>query len=173
MSVEEELKESIEHAKEPFDRNVALTMAVLAAVIAVVSVAGQILVTEELLGQQKASDQWSYYQAKDLRRYESEVARDTMAALNAGSAAVNRYTANAEKYDKERGEIQNEAKQMEEESHVSGTKALRTHIGEVFLELAIVLASLAILTKRRPIWYGSILSGFIGAGIAATALLIH
>ena len=173
MSAEEELKESVEHAREPFEVNVALTMAVLAAVIAVISVAGQILVTEELLGQQKASDQWSYYQAKDLRRYESEVARDTMAAINAGPAAVNRYAANVERYDKERGEIQNEARKFEEESHLSGKKALRTHIGEVFLELAIVLASLAILTKRAPVWYGAMLMGLVGAGVAATALLIH
>jgi hypothetical protein len=53
MSVEEELQEHAEHAKEPFDRNVALTMAVIAAVMAIVSVAGQILTTEELLNQQK------------------------------------------------------------------------------------------------------------------------
>jgi len=173
MSVEEDLKESVEKAKEPFDRNVALTMAVIAAVMAVVSVMGQILVTEELLGQQKASDQWSFYQAKDIRRYESEVARDTMAALSAGPGAVNRYAANAERYDKERGEIQTEAKKFEEESHVAGAKALRAHIGEVFLEIAIVLASLAILTKRRAMWFASILSGLVGAGIAAMAMLLH
>jgi Domain of unknown function (DUF4337) len=173
MSVEEELKENAEQAKEPFDRKVALTMAVIAAVMAIVSVAGHILTTEELLNQQKASDQWSYYQAKDIRRYESDIARDVMAALSAGPAAVNKYAANMERYDKERGEIQTEARKLEEESHVSGSKALRTHLGEVFLEIAIVLASLAILTKRRPMWFASILSGLVGAGIAATALLIH
>jgi hypothetical protein len=173
MSVEEELQEQAEHAKEPFDRKVALTMAVIAAAMAIVSVAGQILVTEELLNQQKASDQWSYYQAKDIRRYESDIARDMMAALSAGPAAVNKYAANMERYDKERGEIQSEARKLEEESHISGSRALRTHIGEVFLEIGIVLASLAILTKRRPMWYISMFSAVFGAVIAATALLIH
>jgi len=173
MSVEEELQEHAEHAREPFDRTVALTMAVIAAVMAVVSVAGHILTTEELLGQQRASDQWAYYQAKDIRRYESDVARDMMAALSAGPAAINKYAANVERYDKERSEIQNEAKKLEEESHVHGAQALRTHIGEVFLEIAIVLASLAILMKRRPMWYASMLSALVGAGIAATAALIH
>ena len=173
MSVEEELKEQAEHAKEPFDRNVALTMAVIAAVMAIVSVAGQILVTEELLNQQKASDQWSYYQAKDIRRYESDIARDVMAAVSAGPAAVNKYAANMERYDKERGEIEKEARKLEEESHVHGAQALRTHLGEVFLEIGIVLASLAILTKRRQMWYLSMFSAVVGAGIAATALLVH
>jgi hypothetical protein len=173
MAIEEELHELAEKAKEPFDRNVALTMAVIAAAMAVVSVMGQIMVTEELLGQQKASDQWSFYQAKDIRRYQAEVARDTMAALSAGPAAVKRYAANAERYDKERGDIQNEARKFEEESHVAGARALRTHIGEVFLEIAIVLASLAILTKRRTMWFASMLSGAGGAAIAATAALLH
>ena len=54
MSVEEELQENAEHAehaKEPFDRKVALTMAVTAAVMAIVSVMGHILTTDELLAQ--------------------------------------------------------------------------------------------------------------------------
>lgn len=173
MSVEEELQEHAEHAKEPFDRNVALTMAVIAAVMAIVSVAGQILTTEELLNQQKASDQWAFYQAKDIRRYESDIARDMMAALSAGPAAINKYAANMERYDKDRGDIQNEARKLEQESHVHGARALRTHIGEIFLEFGIVLASLAILTKRRQMWFISILSALVGAGIAATALLVH
>lgn len=173
MSVEEELQEHAEHAKEPFDRNVALTMAVIAAVMAIVSVAGQMLTTEELLNQQKASDQWAFYQAKDIRRYESDIARDMMAALSAGPAAINKYAANMERYDKDRGDIQNEARKLEQESHVHGARALRTHIGEIFLEFGIVLASLAILTKRRQMWFISILSALVGAGIAATALLVH
>ena len=173
MSIEEELQEHAEHAKEPFDRNVALTMAVIAAVMAIVSVAGQILTTEELLTQQKASDQWSFYQAKDIRRYESDIARDMMAALSAGPAAINKYAANMERYGKDRGDIQAEARKLEEESHVHGARALRTHIGEIFLEFGIVLASLAILTKRRQMWFISMFSALVGAGIAATALLVH
>jgi len=173
MSVEEELHEQAERAKEPFDRNVALTMAVIAAVMAIVSVAGQILVTEELLNQQKASDQWSFYQAKDIRRYESDIARDMMAALSAGPAAINKYAANMERYDKDRGDIQAEARKLEGESRVHGAQALRAHLGEVFLEIGIVLASLAILTKRRQMWFLSILSALAGTGIAATALLVH
>ena len=173
MSIEEELQEHSEHAKEPFDKRVALTMAVIAAVMAIVSVMGHILTTDELLAQQKASDQWAFYQAKAIRRYESDIARDMLAAVSAGTAGINKYAANVERYEKEGGEIQTEARKLEEESHVRGAQALRTHVGEVFLEIAIVLASLAILTKRRPMWFASIVSGLVGAAIAATAALIH
>ena len=56
-------------------------MAIIAAVLAVVSVLGHIATTEELLNQQKASDQWAYYQAKSIRRYTSEFAGDLFASL--------------------------------------------------------------------------------------------
>ena len=173
MSVEEELKEQAEHAKEPFDRKVAITMAMIAAVMAIVSVTGHILTTDELLSQQKASDQWAFYQAKSIRRYESDIARDVLAAVSVGPVGINKYAANVERYEKEGAEIQEEAKKLEEESHLRGAQALRTHVGEVFLEMAIVLATLSILSKRRPMWFASIVSGLIGATVAATAILIR
>src|SRR5580700_610195 len=167
MSVEEELQEGIEKAKEPFDKKVAATMAILAAFLAVVAVLGQIMITEELLLQQKASDQWSYYQAKSIRRYQSEVARDLFAGLKMADES-GKYQKNAEKYRKEDEDIQKEAQGLEQESHLRGRQALGFHFGEVFLEFSIVLASLAILTKRAWLWYASILSGTIGAVVAAT-----
>src|SRR5262245_13837941 len=112
MPLEEELQESAEHAKAPFERNVALTMAVIAAVMAIVSVMGHILTTDELLAQQKASDQWAFYQAKAIRRYESDIARDMLAAVSAGNAGINKYAANLERYEKEGEEIQTEAKKL-------------------------------------------------------------
>lgn len=173
MSVDEELQEHAEHAKDPFDRKVALSMAVIAALMAIVSVTGHILTTDELLAQQKASDQWSYYQAKSSRRYESDIARDMLAAANAGPAAVNKYAANVERYEKEGEDIQAEARKLEQESHLRGAQAFRIHIGEVFLEIGIVLASLAILTKRRMMWHSSLGSAAVGAVVAATALLVN
>jgi hypothetical protein len=167
MSVEEELQEHTEHAKEPFDKKVAATMAILAALLAVVSVLGHIMTTEELLIQQKASDQWSYYQAKSIRRYQSEVARDIFAGMKLNDQS-GQYQKNSEKYRRDDEDIQKEAQGLEQESHLRGRQALGFHFGEVFLEFSIVLASLAILAKREALWYASILSGAIGALLAAT-----
>jgi len=172
MSVSEELHEQSEHAKDPFDKRVAATMAILAATLAIVSVAGHIATTEELLLQQKASDQWSYYQAKSIRRYESEVARDMFAAMR-NDAKSEEYTKNAERYRKDDEEIQKQAQDLEQESHVRGHQALRLHFGEVFLEISIVLASLAILSKRPLFWYAALGGGAVGAIIGGTAYFVH
>jgi signal transduction histidine kinase len=171
MSAEEELREQIEKVKEPFEKNVAATMAILAAFLAVVSVLGHIMTTEELLAQQKASDQWAYYQAKSIRRYQSEVARDLFAGMNQ-SAQSAQYQKNAEKYRSDNEEIQREAQGLERESDRHGRRALRLHFGEVFLEFSIVFASLAIITKRRLLWYVAIAGGVVGTGAAATTWFV-
>jgi Domain of unknown function (DUF4337) len=175
MSVDEELQEHAEHAKQPFDKKVAVTMAIIAAMLAVDGVMAHLLTTEELLLQQKASDQWSYYQAKSNRRYTSEVASDIFKGLHSGAteASVEKYTKNIEKYKKESEEVSNEAKAFEAESHMKGDQAHRLDYGEVFLELGIVFASMAILTKRNLIWMASIGSALVGLAIALSMFTIH
>jgi hypothetical protein len=174
MSTAEELGEHAEHAahSDSFNKMVAATMATIAAALAIVGVAGQMAVTEELLLQQKASDQWAYYQAKSIRRYDSEVARDTLLALDKASISES-YAKNADKYRDDMTDIQKEAKQLEAESRLTGSKAERYHFGEVFLEIAIVLASLAILTHRSIIYWLSVTSALAGVGVALTALIVH
>lgn len=171
MTETEELQEHAEHAKNPFEKRVAATMAILAAGLAVVSVLGHIATTDELLNQQKASDQWAYYQAKNIRRYQSEVARDLFTSMNQPGKSQE-YSKNAEKYRKDDEEIQKEAGALEKESHLRGRQALRLHFGEVFLEISIVFASLAILTKRAMMYWAALAVGFAGVAIAATTALI-
>jgi len=166
-----EQAEHAEHATEPFNKRVAATMAMVAAALAVVAVFGQIKVTEELLNQQKASDQWSYYQAKSIRRYESEIARDLLATMKGEKTAE--YATNAEKYRKDSDEIQEKAKDLEKESGLAGRQAVRLHFGEIFLEIAIVFASLAILAKRPALWGVSVAGAVIGISIALTTLTVH
>ncbi|SRR5579884_1015553 len=175
MSVEEELSEHAEHAREPFDKKVAVTMAIIAALLAIVSVAAHIYSTEELLAQQKASDQWAYYQAKDIRRYDSEIAADVLKALKGGSAAedLQHYGDNAARYERDRAKIEEEAREFEKERDTKGAKALRLEIGEIFLEIGIVFASLAILTKREVVWYGSMLTAAAGVFIALSTSIVH
>ncbi|HTS75079.1 MAG TPA: DUF4337 family protein [Bryobacteraceae bacterium] len=175
MSVTEELTENTEHARAPFDKKVAASMAIIAAALAVVSVFGQLFANEELLKQAKASDQWAYYQAKSIRRYESDIARDLFGNLSGAAAAKGaaKYATNMERYQKESEEVQNEARGLERESEFRGRQALRMHIGEIFLEIGIVFASLAILAKRNTIWIASLVSAAVGGGIAVTTIWLH
>jgi hypothetical protein len=174
MSVDEELQEHSEHAKEPFDKMVAVTMAVIAALLAIDGVMAHLLTTEELLLQQKASDKWAYYQAKSIRRFNSEVAIDMFKGLHteATEPSVEKYKKAAEKYREDSDEISKEATGLEGESKTKGQQAQRLEFGEVFLELGIVFASMAILTKSRLVWGASIGSALVGAVIALLMFMV-
>ena len=171
MAEHEEIEEHIHHAQEPFDKVVAGSMAIIAALLAVVSVLGTPFNTEMLLNQQKASDQWAFYQAKSIRRYSAQLGQDVLSQAKASADSVEKYVKDGQKYDKQMEQIQEQAKDFEKERNVSEARANRFHIGEVFLEIAIVLSSLAILAKRKPLFYLGGASAAVGVIYAATVFM--
>jgi uncharacterized protein HemX len=169
MAEHEEIEEHLHHAKEPFDKMVAGTMAIIAALLAIVSVLGQHFNTETLLKQQESSDQWAFYQAKNIRRYSAQMSQDMLTQMKAPAAAIDKYVNDGRKYDTQMEEIQKEAKTLEKERDVAEAKSKRFHFGEVFLEVAIVLSSLAILSKIKPMYFAGSILAVIGIAYAATA----
>lgn len=169
MPEEEEIQEKVKEAKEPFDKIVAGTMAIIAALLAVVTVLGQHFNTEELLRQQQASDQWAFSQAKDIRRYSAEIGADTLAIVKGDPKIVAKYAKDSAKYKQQHDEIQDKARDFEKERDREGDRANRFHIGEVFLEAAIVFSSLSILTRTRLIFFGGVIFALLGIGVSVSA----
>jgi hypothetical protein len=171
MSASEEAEEHVHHAQQPFDKFVAGTMAIIAALLAIVSVLGLHFISEKLLNQQFNSDQWAFYQAKNIRRYSAQVARDLLTQAKAAPEVTDKYAKDVARYDKDMQEIQEKAKEYEKERDIDSRRAYRFHMGEVFLEVAIVLSSLAILTKRRFWYVAGTVSALIGLVVAATGFV--
>lgn len=167
----EKLQEHVEHARDPFDKVIAGTMAIIAALLAVVSVAGQHYNTEQLLSQERASDEWAHSQAKDIRHYVADATKDLLAQSHAASEVIGRYKEDSARYKKDQLDIGKQAMKYEEERDVSAEKAHKFHFGEVFLEVSIVMLSLSILTKRRMLAYVGGVSAIVGAVWASTGLL--
>ena len=59
-----------EHGDNPFLIPVSVTISILAVLVAAVTLLGHRAHTEELLLQSQATDQWAYYQAKNIRLHE-------------------------------------------------------------------------------------------------------
>ena len=78
-----ELQEHAEHAQEGWSKPVAFTMSVLAVLVAIVTVLGHRTHTEAVLNQAKASDQWNFYQAKNIRSTISDRASGLLSVTNA------------------------------------------------------------------------------------------
>jgi Domain of unknown function (DUF4337) len=174
-----ELQENAEHGREnPSLAPISVTMAILAVCVAVVSLLGHRAHTEELLFQNRASDQWAYYQAKNIRRHNYEMGVDLLSMVEFKDKAQadkvrEKYQKEAERYTKEQSEIEEQAKDLEKESALAQRKANRFDLGEVFLEIALVISSLSLLSRNRFYWFLGIASGIAGLGVAATGFLLH
>lgn len=178
----EELHEMHERAEQahhdPTLAPVSLMMAILAVLVAAVSLLGHRAHTEELLFQNRATDQWAYYQAKNIRRHTYQLFLDLLSLnepKNAERSAElkEKYQKELERYKDEQGELEAKARELEQETNLERRKADRFDLGEVFLEVALVVTSITLLTRRRVFWRLGIVLGLAGVAVATTGLLVH
>jgi hypothetical protein len=174
-----ELQEHAEHAREHPDlAPVTLTMAVLAVLVATVSLLGHRTHTEEIILQNKVTDQWAYYQAKNIRRHNDELFADlttVIASKDAEAAAKlhEKYRAEADRYKDDQKELDAKARELEKDADLTRRKADRFDLGEVFLEIALVITSITLLSGRRIFWYFGLFMATAGIVVAASAWIVH
>jgi hypothetical protein len=174
-----ELHEQAERAREHPDlAPITLTMAVLAVLVATVSLLGHRTHTEEIILQNKVTDQWAYYQAKNIRRHTDELFADltTVVASKDAEAVAKlqeKYRAEADRYKDEQKELDKEARATEKEADLTRRKADRFDLGEVFLEIALVITSITLLSGRRMFWHLGLLMGTAGVLVAASSWFVR
>jgi hypothetical protein len=174
-----ELKERAEHAMEnPALAPVSVTMAILAVLVAVVTLLGHRAHTEEVVLQAKSSDQWAYYQAKNIRRHEDEIFADLTSVQPSTDAAAlgklrEKYSGEAARYKDEQKEIEDKARELEAEVATERNRADRYDLGEVFLEVGLVITSITLLSGRREFWLAGVLMALVGIVLAATGYLVR
>jgi hypothetical protein len=180
----EELEEVIGHK---FTRRVALTTAIFAVLLAISSLGGSNAMKEMILAQQQASDQWAFYQAKAGREhfYRGQKMRlelDLLEKENLKPEIKQRYeallkqmTTQEERYGKERKDIEQEARKLEHERDIARSKDPYFDFSEVLLQIAIVMATVAILSQSRAIFGVALTSAILGAllGLNGFLLLVH
>jgi Domain of unknown function (DUF4337) len=162
-------------------RLTALTTAILAAITAIASLRAGSTVNEALVLeseatqlQAKASDQWAYYQAKGIK---GAVAANAASAYGAaGRTAPDSLLALAARYTREQGDIQTEAKKLEQERDTKvaeASKLLEQHhrfaYSVALLQVAIALGAVAALTRQGKVLALSLLAGASGIVVALVA----
>jgi HrpA-like RNA helicase len=172
--------EELEERREKhFSRRVALTTAIYAVVLAIASLGGNNAMKEMLLAQQQSSDQWAFYQAKVIREHqyrglklqlEAQLAEPSTlkgaerAKLEALAA---RFAEEEKRYNAEKKDIEKDAKKLERERDHHRSRDPYFDFAEVFLQIAIVTASVAILSTSRPMFWFSLVLAVIGAILTA------
>src|SRR3984893_14028007 len=144
-------------------------MAVLPVAVAIVSWLGHRAHTEEVVLQAKASDQWAYYQSKNIRENTDQIFADFSVANNKDQGDVakfhEQYAGEAERQHKEKGEIQDKARELEGEVGMERNRANRYDLAEVFLEIGLVITSITLLSGKKIFWY-------LGIGVSVVGVVV-
>lgn len=168
-----------------FERRVALTTSIFAVMLAIASLGGNNATKEMLLAQQQASDQWTFYQAKSIkehqtrsRRMEIELALiERGGAMNAETRKkiegfLTQTTEEEKRYQSEKAEIEKEAKTLERERNLYHTKDPYFDFAEVLLQIAIVMASISILSDVPAIFHFSLVLASLGTFLVLNGYLL-
>jgi hypothetical protein len=175
-----ELIEQSAHGNKQQNRS-ALTISILAMVLAIASLGGSNAMKEATQENILAANAYAFYQAKNIRQTDYKIAAADLELqlarepnMNANAKAL--YEKKIADYKKniERYESEPETKEGKKElmARAKEHEAIRDHAmqqdpwfdyAEGLLQLAIVLTSVAIITGRRAMFNVALLLGVVGA----------
>ncbi len=165
----EAMHEAAHHKPDDFNLRVALSSALLAVLAAICALMAGHHANEALIEQIQASDQWAFYQAKGIKASVLGSKIETLQALNKRIDEKDREK--IADYKKEQDEIKEKAeeKQRASESHLKHHVILAK--GVTLFQIAIAAAAMAVLTRKRFLWMGSMALGIVGAFFLVQGIL--
>ena len=184
----QELKENLDEAREKADEEkeekkeerarwltwLSLSTAILAVLAAVASLESGdhaneaiVLKTDATLTQSAADDVWGYYQAKSIK----EDMYRALAQLAPRPELAAEWTKKAAEESEQKGEQKKEADKLGAEVKAADAES-RQHLAlhhrfaksVTIFQVAIALAAIAALTRRKPVWWLSLAVGVAGCG---------
>ena len=163
----EEIHHRAEHGGVQWISWVALSTAVLAVLAAICGLLSGHRANEAMMNQIEASDQWAYYQAKSIKASVLEV-KMTLTAV-----ASDKDKEKAAQYQEEQAEIKREAERKEAEAKANFHKHEVFARGVTMFQIAIAIAAIAALTKKRTFWLVGLAFGLVGAFFLMRGLMAH
>jgi hypothetical protein len=163
----EEIHHHAEHGGAPWISGVALSTAILAVLAAIAGLLSGKHANEAMMAQIEASDQWSYYQAKSIK------ASVLDAKMTLTATATEKDKEKAAQYQEEQAEIRREAEHKQVEAKSNFHKHEIFARGVTMFQIAIAIAAISALTKRRPFWFVSLGFGAGGVVFLVLAWMAH
>jgi len=164
-----------EEKKEQWLNYLAFTTVIFAVCATLATFKGGGFSTRSVMTQAQASDQWSYYQAKSIKSYLYQMQKDKLElellnlqksasdeVLSAYKAKIASYKDKTDTYEKEKSEIQDKAKALESVRDEAQLHSKAFGMAVIFLQIAILLSSIAGLMKKREVWYLGTVAGLVG-----------
>jgi hypothetical protein len=170
------------------NKQIGLLIAILALLLSFAEMGNKLSENESIAKNLEASNFWSFYQAKTIRRTAIQTASESAqltvsgiadpAAKAKAEAQIKKWNDTAARYESEpeTGEGRKElaARAKVAETRRDFTKA-RAHVFEyasALLQIAIVIASTAVITGLMAMVFGAIALGLAGVGLMGIAIWV-
>jgi hypothetical protein len=161
-----------EHNQKPWLRRLALTTAILAVLAAVASLQSGRFSNEAILEQARATDDWSYYQAKGNKLVTRTAEMEILLQLKAPNDQVDTLRAEVARYGDEQAHIQEKAAAREAAARADLSRHEWYAAIVTLLQVAIGLSAIAALMESRRTWIVACCIGGCGASLFAWRLLL-
>jgi hypothetical protein len=174
-----------EEMKDPWLNHLALTTVILAVCATLSTFKGGGYSTRSVISQAQASDQWAYYQSKSVKANLYEMQRDKLAlelqtlpatapetTRQRYAALVDDYSKKLLRYNDERNQLQTKARALEKQRDEAQRHSQPFGIAVIFLQIAILISSIAGLFKRRALWLAALPLGALGLAYFADGFLL-
>jgi hypothetical protein len=149
-TIEERVKEEVEKNENRGGMAIAISTALMAVFAAMASLLAGHHADEAVIEQIRASDKWAFYQAKGIK--------DEILSLSNSPDKG----ARSARYKSEQAEIQKDAKESEEASHIHLEHHSVLARAVTMFQISIAISAIAILTKKRLLWFISLGVSCIG-----------
>ena len=159
-AIHEQTKEHAGEKGSGWNMYVAISTAMVAVLAALAGLMAGHHSNEALIDQIKSSDQWAFYQAKGIKAEIKKMAVNDPAA-----------TAEVERYKKEQEEIKQKAESYEKTSESNLSRHVLLARAVTLFQIAIAISAIAILTKRKILWYAGLLFSGVALFFFITGLL--
>jgi hypothetical protein len=174
-----------EEKKEAWLNYLALSTVIFAVCATLSTFKGGGFSTRSVMSQSQASDQWAYFQAKGIKSYLYELQAEKMElelqglqrttqkeTVAAYKDKIADYRKKIAKYEGEKAEIQEKAKKLESIRDESQLHSKAFGVAVIYLQIAILLSTIAGLLRKKQVWYLGMATGALGLVSFADGFLV-
>jgi hypothetical protein len=157
----EKMEEAAHEEGGGFTMAVALCSAFLAVAAAIAALKAGHAANEAILLQAKSSDTYAFFQSKSIKQSILASKLELLKAL--GKKTDEKDVAKMEEYEKDKDKLKEQAEDLGKESQAEMDKHVGLAKAVTLFQIAIALSAMAVLTRKRFLWYGGVGLGIAGA----------
>jgi hypothetical protein len=163
--------------REAWTKYVSLTVVIIAVLGSIATQWAGKYSSRVQLSQARASDSWNLYQARSVKGHLLEVTTNFLSKMNEASnnpevqQMLADYSKAVAKYDAGKDESQRIAKAYEEDRDDAQALGKKLAPAIPLFSVSIAMASMCLLTKRKPLWLVAMIAAAIATVMMASARL--